>query len=491
MILWTVLAAALALTACTADNDADEDLAGPESVSVRVMQLNIEYGGTVVDFDSVPAAVEAAGADVVALQEAYGNTCRVADALGWDYCDRRTQTISRYPLVAPEDELGPEVLVAVSPGRVFGVINVHLPSAPYGPNRAAAGASAEELVAGEKGRMRALQPAISAALRLREAGVPVVLTGDYNTPSHLDWTEEAEGLRDHVIPVEWPVTVAITDYGLVDAYRALNPDPVADEGLTWPASRPKAGSYNPGPAGKPADRIDMTFVSDEIEVQSAEIVGEESSPVTDIAIAPWPTDHRGVVFGLVVAAADSGPYVALTQRLVDQGEPALVTVYADPMPDSVLVEGDGPAVEVSVDDAGTAEIGTGDLTVGGNEVVIGDESGGEALASATLWVQKPGSAPALTTSSASYAEGEGIPVSWTGAPGNKWDWIGVYRRGADPNVAFYKNWDYTGATVAGSALIRGGTPGGPWPLPPGKYDVLLLEDDSYEELARAPFTVTR
>ena len=285
----------LASLACTGGSEESDE---PSPVSVRVMQFNIEYGGTVVDFDSVPAAIEAADVDVVALQEAYGNTCRIADAVGWKYCDRRTQTISRYPLVMPEDELGSEVLVAVSPGQVFAVVNVHLPSAPYGPNRAAAGATAEALVAGEKGRLRALTPALDAVTRLEQEQIPVVLTGDFNTPSHQDWTDATEGLRDHVIPVEWPVTVAITDYGLVDAYRALFPDPVADEGLTWPASRPEVGSYNPGPAGEPADRIDMTFVSDDIEVESAEIVGEEASPATDIAVEPWPSDHRGVVFDL-------------------------------------------------------------------------------------------------------------------------------------------------------------------------------------------------
>jgi hypothetical protein len=43
--------------------------------------------------------------------------------------------------------------------------------------------------------------------------------------------------------------------------------------------------------------------------------------------------------------------------------------------------------------------------------------------------------------------------------------------------------------VAGSAVIDGTAEGGPWPLPPGRYDVLLLVDDSYAEVARAPFTV--
>ena len=140
-VLAAAIAGALAtagLAACT-DAPASEQVP-PEAMTVRVMQFNIEYGGTVVDFDSVPKAIEAAGADVVALQEAYGNTCKVADALQWSYCDPRTQVVSRFPLITPSDPSGDEVLVVPEQGRAFGVVNLHLPSAPYGPNQAAKGA---------------------------------------------------------------------------------------------------------------------------------------------------------------------------------------------------------------------------------------------------------------------------------------------------------------------------------------------------------------
>jgi hypothetical protein len=40
-------------------------------------------------------------------------------------------------------------------------------------------------------------------------------------------------------------------------------------------------------------------------------------------------------------------------------------------------------------------------------------------------------------------------------------------------------------------VIDDGFHGGAWPLGPGEYDVLLLEDDSYQELARAPLSVKR
>jgi hypothetical protein len=116
---------------------------------------------------------------------------------------------------------------------------------------------------------------------------------------------------------------------------------------------------------------------------------------------------------------------------------------------------------------------------------------GAPVATNQLWVESPGTTTELRAGKETYGVGEPVHVTWADAPGNKWDWIGVYRRDADPNTAWYKNWLYTGATIAGEGTIDGRTEGGPWPLPPGEYDVVLLADDSYAELARAPFTVAK
>jgi hypothetical protein len=86
-------------------------------------------------------------------------------------------------------------------------------------------------------------------------------------------------------------------------------------------------------------------------------------------------------------------------------------------------------------------------------------------------------------------EGDPIEVSWTSAPGNRWDWIGIYHRGANPHVAYYLLWVYTDGTIEGSAsLDRGAT--GKFPLPPGKYTAMLLVDDSYRPVASADLTIT-
>src|SRR6185295_13920639 len=92
--------------------------AGSESVQLTVMEFNVEYGGTGVDFSSVPAAIEAAGADVVGIEEAYANTARIAEGLGWPYYDPRLQLVSRLPLIDPPEGKGVYTFVEVAPGRV-------------------------------------------------------------------------------------------------------------------------------------------------------------------------------------------------------------------------------------------------------------------------------------------------------------------------------------------------------------------------------------
>ena len=102
--------------------------------------------------------------------------------------------ISRHPIVEPADGVGVYVLVEVRPGRVVAIASVHPPAEPYGPELAGQGG------ARSRGhRPRATDPAAEAGAHLRvlprlvAAGIPVFLLGDFNAPSHLDWTAEPSG----------------------------------------------------------------------------------------------------------------------------------------------------------------------------------------------------------------------------------------------------------------------------------------------------------
>ncbi len=93
----------------------------------------------------------------------------------------------------------------------------------------------------------------------------------------------------------------------------------------------------------------------------------------------------------------------------------------------------------------------------------------------------------LATGKHAYGVGEPIDVTWNWAPGNRWDWIGVYRRNAD--IGSYLDYIYTEATVQGTGTVDAAAEG-TWPLKPGKYSVWLLRDDDYVKLASADFTIT-
>ena len=125
-------------------------------------------------------------------------------------------------------------------------------------------------------------------------------------------------------------------------------------------------------------------------------------------------------------------------------------------------------------------------TAGAYDAVLLD-AGGQRLATTQLWVEDPGQEPVIATGKATYAKDEPIDVTWNWTPGNRWDWIGVYRRHA--GVSSYLEYIYTGATVQGSGTIDAAATG-PWPLKLGKYSVYLLRDDHYVKLASADFTIT-
>ena len=234
------------LAACTSGSEQSSSRAR-RALSLKVMEFNIEYGGHEIAFDSVVEAIQKSDADVVAIEEAWGNMPLLARRLGWRYFDPRMQLVSQLPLLAPPGSDGLYTFVGVEPGGVVAIGNVHLPATPYGPFKIKRGAGRGEIVALEKElRVPAVQPYLEALAGLADDGVPVFLTGDFNAPSHLDWTTDAVGTRSHMeYALEWPVSAAVEDAGFRDSYREVHPDPVKSPGLTWPAARPFVEGYNP------------------------------------------------------------------------------------------------------------------------------------------------------------------------------------------------------------------------------------------------------
>ena len=183
-------------------------------------------------------------------------------------------------------------------GKEVWFFNVHFAHAPYQPyqllkipyaNAPFINTPEEAVDEAKKARghqvaglIKDLQPALGS-------GKPVFLTGDFNEPSHQDWTARAAKAGKCPVAVEYPSTLAVTRIGMIDSYRALFPDEVTQRGNTWtPITRPD------DPKDR-HDRIDFVFFGGkDVKAERSEIVGE-SKRFADIIVAPYPSDHRGVV----------------------------------------------------------------------------------------------------------------------------------------------------------------------------------------------------
>lgn len=455
------------------------------------MEFNIEYGGELVDFDAIPRAIREVDADVVALEEAYGNTAKVARALDWPYYDARLQLVSRLPLLQPPDANGLYTLIEIEPGRVAAIGNVHLPSSPYGPRKVRLGMSAQEtLELEERVRIPAVEPFLEALGGVADE-MPAFLVGDFNAPSHRDWTEETAGTRDFVeFPLDWPVSRAVEQAGFVDSFRAVYPDPVQDPGITWPSGRPDIeGEWNPGPKAPP-DRIDFIYAAGSATVTESTLVGEKGGEGVDVSVSPWPTDHRALVSSFDIEPGSPPTMISVDHQLVRSDENVALRWSAPAAGETqISIEGEEGVAPFDGGAAGSRDLPAADLGPGAYEAVLW--ANGSELARAPFWVAEPGAPPEVGTTEPSYEVGDPITVEWGNAPANRWDWIGLYKRDADPDIAYYLSYLYTEATVAGSVTFDDENGVGKWPLEPSKYTVYILIDDSYEEIAGSDFVVTR
>ena len=348
-------------------------------------------------------------------------------------------------------------------------------------------------------RLAALKPQLDTLPTLASRGVPVFLTGDFNSPSHLDWTAATVGARSHIkYALDWPVSQALADAGMKDSYRVIHPDPVTDPGLTWWAGRKLIDGY-PDPS-EPQDRIDIVYSAGPATATGTDIVGEPGRPDVAITVTPWGTDHRGIVSTFTVTPALPPPFVAVDHRLIAPGDRLGVSYGGiEPGVGGVTVVrpgGDpaGPTIATAAtapdpSPVGRVEIASTGWAPGAYEAVAIDPTT-RAVVRAPFWVGSPSQPPTLTSAKKSYAKGESIAISWTNAPGNRWDWIGIYAAGGDPLVDSYLEYIYTKTTIAASGTIDEAAEGD-WPLPPGKYEAHYLIDDGYVSLAKVPFTITK
>ncbi|KAJ6780082.1 hypothetical protein PWT90_01011 [Aphanocladium album] len=267
---------------------------------LKITTMNIWIGGAYVNNSHYKQVsyLASTNSDVIGLQEtiAPGNAgTRLAKALGYYHHDKGDKAIlSRYPIV--EDLAANEAADAVRiqlDGKDSEIIfyTAHLGYDPYGPydfcfsNMTAEQVTAREAESGRTPQIMDISSAIEKLMPNADK-VPVFLTGDFNAPSQLDWTEATKDAHCGVGYYEWPTSKYPLAAGLKDTYRELYPDPATHPGITWSPLHPASQ--------EPPDRIDFIYHggSGATALESfPNIVGTpEFSP--NQWNNEWPTDHK-------------------------------------------------------------------------------------------------------------------------------------------------------------------------------------------------------
>ncbi|MEU8569692.1 endonuclease/exonuclease/phosphatase family protein [Streptomyces pathocidini] len=320
---------------------------GPSHRLLTFLQFNIWLGGSQVPDGRAGIAdtIAAVKPDVVMLSESSPE--RVANTLadladrGLTYYDNANPTdpavISRYPIIEHQsfpywskaviDVDGTEIAaysghleyryyVNYLPRGYGGGTPAPLETSEYGWDEIPTGPITDvDLIMRlneASGRTAVTKTVLADAAQERRKGRLTLLAGDFNEPSHRDWTRRTRNLFDHNgTVVEWSTTKAIEDAGFRDSYREIHPDPVRAPGFTWPSDNPGAdtGQLTWAPKADERDRIDFVFYHPDrrIHLLDSVIVGPSTTIVRNERVAEsgrekfwepkwtWPTDHKAVL----------------------------------------------------------------------------------------------------------------------------------------------------------------------------------------------------
>lgn len=241
---------------------------------LKVLAWNIWHGGHSAAYpgvgcENVIGILKHSDADVVIVIETYGASSMIADSLGFYHrlLSNNLSIYSRYPIIKTylfPDSIstfnfgGIEVDFKGVPIRVFNTWLHYLPDCRLAPVEK----SEEEIIKWDEAGTRDEEiRSILSVLKdmVAEAdSIPIIVGGDFNIHSHLDWTPETKNLYKHGgAVVNWTVSKLMENSGFIDSYREINPNPITDIGTTWMYE----ATEDEGDLGVPdrSDRIDFIY----------------------------------------------------------------------------------------------------------------------------------------------------------------------------------------------------------------------------------------
>lgn len=257
--------------------------------TLSILSFNRLQGTSI---NGVSQVIEATNPDVIGLQESYDLGIEIADR--FNYCfygskDNSTAILSRYPIELVNDLY---CKVVLGSNYYINFFNLHLPAYPYQPydiRDTLITTEAQAVHQAEQARGIYVTEIVQSIDEIDD-NMPIIVTGDFNEPSHLDWIQGADNPSQFQFNsdssqfiVNWPASNKMYNAGLRDAYRELFSDPIDTPGYTW---TPNYG------VNEIHDRIDFIYYNNQIDLSDVFLVGPDNN--CDIIVNDFESDHRGV-----------------------------------------------------------------------------------------------------------------------------------------------------------------------------------------------------
>lgn len=219
---------------------------------LKLLQWNIWHGGVHVGNNGrnrIKELLIKTNADIISMEEAYGSQQMLRDSLGFHLqtsaAGANLALFSRYPLEAhpSNDNFKSNTATILLPGnRKLLMGNWWLryaykheytdfyPTPGFNTNDWVAEDSELTVADARKNIEKDIDPVWQA-----DTTMPVILAGDFNSGSHLDWTARAAFLHYGYGPVALPGSKFMLEKGYRDSYRELQPDEVTHPAGTFAA----------------------------------------------------------------------------------------------------------------------------------------------------------------------------------------------------------------------------------------------------------------
>jgi exonuclease III len=225
--------------------------------------------------------------DILLMQETYCCGMEIAKKAGFKYSWRGSSNLSihsKFPILDTINVFKPfnshGVKIKYHDEEIF-VFNIWLHYLPDYFNNSKL-KTAEELIADEaETRLTEIKMILSDIdIITSNEKLPIIIGGDFNSGSHLDWIESTKELHNNKV-VEWPVSKFMLENNYIDTFREVNPNPLEHPGVTW------GGFLFDNVI---SDRIDYIYYKgSNIEANSSTVISENRLS------GFFNSDHRAVV----------------------------------------------------------------------------------------------------------------------------------------------------------------------------------------------------